>query len=156
MVIGLIKGLIDGIVKQVISLISLILAIMLSGSVANGIRSFVNSHFNVSDAISAGTLNAAYYVLSFVFIITLFAFLAKFVSKIINYTPVGILNRLLGALFGVFLWVLCLSILFNVVAVFDFTSVMIPKQALAKSVLYDKIREILPSVYPYIKEFFKQ
>jgi membrane protein required for colicin V production len=153
--IGIIKGLFDGIVKQVISVISLILAIVLSGSVANGLRSLVNTHFQIENSLSQSTTNAIYYIIAFIFIVTLFALLAKFVDKIINYTPAGIINRLLGALFGAFMWILCLSILLNIVAVFDSQSVLINKETTEKSVYYNKVRKVLPSVYPYIKEFFK-
>jgi membrane protein required for colicin V production len=152
---GIIKGLFDGIIKQVISLISLILAIVLSGSIATWIRNFMHTHFQIENSLSPGTLSAVYYILAFVFIITLFAFLAKFVDKIINYTPAGILNRLFGALFGAFMWIICLSILLNILAVFDSKSTVIHKQTQENSIYYDKVRAALPVVYPYIKEFFK-
>jgi membrane protein required for colicin V production len=153
--IGIIKGLFDGIIKQVISVISLVLAIVLSGSIATWLRKLVNAHFQIENSISAGTVSAIYYVIVFIVIITLFALLSKFVDKIINYTPAGILNRLFGALFGAFMWMLCLSILLNIVAVFDSKNSLISKQTTEKSVYYDKVKKILPSVYPYIKEFFK-
>jgi membrane protein required for colicin V production len=155
LIIGIIKGLFDGIVKQLISVISLILAIVLSGSVATWLRKFVNVHFQIENSFSPGTISAIYYVIAFIIIVILFSFLAKFVDKIIHYTPLEIFNRLLGALFGAFMWMLCLSIFFNIAAVFDSKNVLIHKQTTEKSVYYDKVRNILPSVYPYIKEFFK-
>ena len=155
-VIGIIKGIIDGFIKQVISLISLVLAIVLSGAVANGLRLFVNSHFPVGNTMfSPNIMSAIYYILAFVIIVSLFALLAKAVDKIINYTPIGIFNRLFGALFGAFVWTLCLSILLNFLAVFDSQSVVIPKQFKEKSICYNNVRMVFPSVYPHIKEFFK-
>jgi membrane protein required for colicin V production len=85
----------------------------------------------------------------------LFAFLAKFIDKIINYTPAEALNKIFGALFGAFMWIISLSILLNILAVFDSKSVLISKQTQEESVYYEKVREVLPSVFPYIKEFFK-
>jgi membrane protein required for colicin V production len=154
-VTGIIKGLFDGIIKQVISLIALLLAVVLSGSVAAWLHVFMQSHFQIGNSLSAGTLNAIYYLLAFILIITGCAFLAKLVDKLINYTPIGIINRLFGALFGAFMWILCLSILFNILAVFDSKSVVISQEAQKNSTYYNKVRETLPSVYPYIKELFK-
>jgi membrane protein required for colicin V production len=152
--IGIIKGLFDGIVKQIISVISLVLAIVLSGSIATWLRKLVNTHFQIENLVSPSMVSAMYYVIVFVVIITLFALFAKFVDKIINYTPAGIFNRLFGALFGAFMWMLCLSIFLNIAAVFDTGNILIYKQTREKSVYYDKVRNILPTFYPYIKEFF--
>lgn len=155
-VIGIVKGIIDGLVKQVISLVSLILAIVLSGTVANGLRHFINSHFTTGNTpFSPNIINAIYYILAFVIIVSLFALLAKAVDKIISYTPAGIFNRLFGALFGAFVWILCLSILLNFIAVFDTQSILISKQIKEKSICYNNLRMVFPSVFPYIKEFFK-
>jgi membrane protein required for colicin V production len=155
LVSGIIKGLFDGIIKQLISIISLILAIVLSGSAATWLRKFVNMHFQIESSFSPGTISAIYYIIAFIIIIVLFSLVAKFVDKIINYTPVEIFNRLFGALFGAFMWMLCLSIFLNIVAVFDSKNLLLYKQTTEKSIYYDKVRKILPSVYPYIKEFFK-
>jgi membrane protein required for colicin V production len=155
-VIGIIKGMFDGLVKQVISLIALILAIVLSGTVANGLRQLINAHFSTGNTLfSPNIINAIYYILAFVIIVSLFALLAKAVDKMISYTPVGIFNRLFGALFGGFVWTLCLSILLNFIVVFDTQSVLLPKPLKEKSICYHNVRMVFPSVFPYIKEFFK-
>ncbi|MDR0412197.1 MAG: CvpA family protein [Dysgonamonadaceae bacterium] len=155
LVIGIIKGLFDGIIKQLISVIALILAVVLSGSVATWLRKLTYMYFPAENSFSAGTISAIYYVAAFIIIIILFALVAKFVDKIINYTPAEIFNRLLGALFGAFMWMLCLSIFLNIVAVFDSNNALIYKQTTEKSIYYNRVKKILPSVYPYIKEFFK-
>jgi len=154
--VGIAHGLTTGIVKQIISLVSLIAAILLSGALAKGIHHWVQTYIQNDDNwISSGVQGAIYYIVAFVLIVSLFAVVAKFVDKIINYTPVGIINRLFGAVFGVFMWALCLSILLNFFAVFDTQSRIIPKPIKENSIFYDRVIMIFPTVFPYIKDFFK-
>jgi membrane protein required for colicin V production len=153
---GIIHGLATGIIKQVISLISLILAIVLSGTVATWIRQWVGQSFHTeSQLFSPNVQNAIYYILAFILIVSVFAILAKLVDKIIHYTPAEVLNRLLGALFGAFMWTLCLSIALNFIAVFDSQFRIISKPAKEKSVCYEPVRMIFPTIFPYIQDFFK-
>lgn len=155
-IIGLVKGYIDGIVRQIASVVALILAIILSGSVATWIRNFVNSHFSIGETISAQALSVIYYILAFLIIFSVLAFLANLVTQAIKHTPLNFVNRFLGIFAGVFLWMLCLSILINALSVFDKENIILGKQNLEKSVLYERTKSVFPTVYPYIKEYIKQ
>jgi membrane protein required for colicin V production len=155
LLVGIIKGLFDGLVKQLISLIALFLAIVFSGTIAGIIRNFVDTHFHWEFTLSTGVINAIYFVIAFIVIISLFALLAHLVDKLISYTPVGALNKLAGAAFGLVLWLLCLSFLLNILFVFDTKSKIISKETQEKSVTYEYIKDTLPAVYPHIKEFFQ-
>lgn len=153
--IGIIHGLVTGIVKQVISLVSLAAAILLSGAVANWLRQLIQSHFQSGNSwFSPGVQDALYYVCAFILIVSLFSIAAKLVDKMINYTPVGIINRLSGAVFGAFMWALCLSILFNILAVFDNQSNLISKPVKENAVCYEPVKMLFPTIFPYIKDFF--
>jgi membrane protein required for colicin V production len=153
---GIIHGLVTGIIKQVISLISLVAAILLSGAVANWISYWMQPYIQQENNwFSPNVQNALFYILAFVLIISLFAVAAHWIDKIINYTPAGIINKLFGALFGMFMWVLWLSILLNLLAVFDTQSRIISKPAKENSIHYDRVKMIFPTVFPYITDFFK-
>ena len=155
-IIGTVHGLITGIVKQVISLVSLIAAIFLSGAVANWIRNWIQPHISAENSwFSPGVQNAIYYVVAFILIVSLFAIIAKLIDKIINFTPAGIINKLFGALFGMFMWALSLSILLNIAAVFDTQSRLITKPVKDNSAYYEKVKMIFPTIFPYVKDFFK-
>jgi membrane protein required for colicin V production len=154
--IGIIHGLKTGIVKQVISLVSLIAAILLSGAVANWLRQWIQPYLqNGNSWFSPNVQNAIFYVVAFLLIVSLFAVLANLVDKVINYTPAGFINKLFGAVFGVFMWTLCLSIALNILAVFDTQSKIISKPVKEKSILHEKVKMIFPTVFPYIQDFFK-
>ena len=155
-VVGIIHGLFTGIVKQALSLVSLVAAILLSGAVANMLRQWTQPFFNEGSSwFSPPVQNAIFYILAFIIIISIFSILANFVDKIINFTPAGILNKLAGAVFGLLMWALCLSILINFIAVFDSNSNLISQEIKTNSIFYDKIKMLFPTVFPYIQDFFK-
>jgi len=155
-IIGIVHGFYTGIVKQIISLVSLVAAVYLSGALANWLRNWIQPHIqNENNWFSPNVQNAIFYVLAFILIVSLFALAAKLVDKIINHTPVGIINRLFGALFGTFMWVICLSILLNFLSVFDNQSQIITKSAKENSAYYERVKMIFPTIFPYIQDFFK-
>jgi membrane protein required for colicin V production len=155
--IGIIHGLVTGIIKQVISLVSLIAAVLLSGAVAKGIRTWVELHFpDETHWFSPDVQTILFYVLAFLLIICLFALAAKLVDKVINHTPIGAINKLLGAVFGMLLWTLCLSIALNFLTVFDSQYRIISKPVKENSICYEPVRMIFPTFFPYIQEFLKK
>jgi len=155
-IIGIVHGLVTGIVKQVISLVALVAAILLSGAIAKLIHHWLQPYIqNENSWVSPNVQNIIYYVLAFILIISLFTLAAKLVDKIINFTPAGIINKLFGALFGVCMWLICLSIIFNFIAVFDTQSQVIPKPVKENSIYYDRVRMIFPTIFPYITDFIK-
>ena len=154
-IIGVFHGLSTGIVKQVIAIVSLVAAILLSGAVANALHSWLHPYVKEAEnVLSTGVQNTVYYVLAFIIILALFAVLANLVDRIINFTPVGIINKLFGALFGLFMWALCISILLNFIAVFDSQSQIISQTVKENSILYDRVIMIFPNIFPYIRDFF--
>jgi len=155
-IIAIVHGLVTGIVKQVISLISLIVAILLSGAVVKVLRNWIQPYIqNENSWFSPNVQNIIYYVLAFILIICLFAAAAKLIDKIINHTPAGIVNKLFGTLFGVFMWTICLSLILNFIAVFDTQSRIISKPVKENSVFYDRVKMIFPTIFPYINDFIK-
>ena len=153
--IGLIKGLFDGMIKQVISLLALIIAIFCAGTLAIPLRDGFLSLPFIANNIHPYIITGICYVLAFVFIITFLNWLGKLLNKAINITPVGFLNRGSGALFGAFMVILSLSLLFMLLTFFDPDSKIISQQTKQKSVLYEKVETVVPSIYPVIRELLK-
>jgi membrane protein required for colicin V production len=152
-VAGLIKGLSDGFIRQLVSLIALILAIVFAGKVAVPVRHFIEQH--VTDgAISPQILTAICYIIAFVLIILAISLLGRIIDIAIKLTPAKPLNMILGGLFGVFIWALSLSIVFNLLTVFDSSSSLLSKQTQEKSKLYRPVKTVLPTLYPVWKNLF--
>jgi membrane protein required for colicin V production len=151
-VAGLIKGLKDGFVKQAISFLALIAAIFFAGKAAVALRGFLQRFF--SSDLPSPLLTGICYLLAFGLIITVIVLLGKLIELVLKMTPAKPLNILLGGLFGMFIWILSLSILFNIFAVFDYGSKIISKPTQEKSIFYDRTKEIVPLIYPFLKHYF--
>jgi len=147
--IGLVKGLFDGFVKQAVSFIALIAAIFFAGQLAGWMRSLLQ-RIDFLGGLDPGILTAACYILSFSLIIIAIVLLGRIVNVAIKLTPAKYLNHLLGGLFGILIGAVSLSILINVLDAFD----IVPAQMRNQSVLYSSIREVVPTIYPIIKEYF--
>lgn len=151
--VGLIKGLLDGFIKQVISFLALIAAILFSGHFAFPIKKFL-AQFFTEDVISSQILLIIAYILSFIIIVIGINLVGTFISKVIKATPIKPLNILLGGFFGVALWIITLSIVINMISFFDNKSQVISKQVQENSVFYDKIKGVIPGIYPFMKNYF--
>jgi membrane protein required for colicin V production len=145
-VVGLILGMRDGFVKQLVSLIALILALVFAGEVSASLRNFLLQHI-AGDTISPRLLTVICFICAFVAIILLISLLGKIVDLAIKLTPAKPLNILLGGLFGAFIWTLSLSVVFNLFAVFDSGSVILPKRTQEKSKFYHPVKDVFPTVY---------
>jgi len=152
LVAGLIKGISEGFVKQAVSLIALILAVVFAGQISLPVRIFLMQH--IGKGVSPQIITALCYIIAFVLIILIISLLGKIIDIAIKLTPAKPLNILLGGLFGIFIWTLSLSIVFNLFAVFDSNSTILTKQIQNKSILYQPIREVLPTAYPVWKRLF--
>ncbi|MDR2844126.1 MAG: CvpA family protein [Candidatus Symbiothrix sp.] len=155
MAAGLIKGLFDGFVKRAVSFIALIAAIFLAGQIAVPSRNFLLNHVT-GNAVSPLIISGICYVLAFVLIIVLITLLGKLISLAIKMTPARPLDILLGGLLGCFIWILSLSILFNVFSVFDVNAMLLSQSTQEKSILYSKVKGVVPTVYPLLKDYFKK
>jgi membrane protein required for colicin V production len=152
--IGLLKGLFDGFIKQVVSFIALVAAIFFAGQLAKLMRDSL-LQFDFFSSMSSGIFSAICYILAFSLIIIAIVLLGRVVDVAIKMTPAKVLNILLGGLFGALIWLFSLSILFNILFAFDSQSRLITRQMQEKSVLYDSVKAVVPTIYPFIKEYFK-
>ena len=151
--IGLIKGLFDGIVKQVVSIISLAVAIFFAGVVAKPIREFCSKQSFITSTFPDYVITSICYILAFVAIILLLYWAGRLVNTAINVTPAKGINHLLGGALGALKWVLILSLVFILLIVFDPNCKVISKQIQQESVLFRRISSVVPSLYPYVKNY---
>lgn len=151
--LSFVKGLFDGLIKQVMALVAVVLAIFLSGTVVAWLSRFVHSHLDVSDSVSPEMLNAAFYILAFVIVVSLLIGAGNVLSKAINVTPIAILDKASGALGGAAIALILSSLILNGIAVFDPASVVLKKEVKTQSVYYEPVKAIFPAIYPPIKDY---
>lgn len=145
--IGVIKGLFDGCIKQVVSLIALVLSILFAGLLAAWLQGFVGQ-WNI---ISPHLEYLVCYILSFVLIFLLMGWVGRLLEKVVNWSFLGCLNSAAGGLVGAIITVIILSLVFNLFVIFDKNEYFLKEQTRRESVLFEKVRAVVPTLYPYLK-----
>ena len=142
--IGLVKGLFDGIVKQVVSLIALLVAILFCAEVAAWLQGYIAQLGWLPDY----GVTIASYVLGFMLIVGVLKLVGDAMSHLIGITPLGVLNHLMGGVFGLMFMMFFLSLTLNVMEYIDRGSLLIPREAKVESKLYYSIKQIVPTIFP--------
>jgi membrane protein required for colicin V production len=142
--IGLLKGLFDGVVKQVTSLIALAIAIFLCGKVAAWLEVYILSlGWFPEQGVTIFSYVSGFFLLVGVVLLT-----GEIVHKVIDVTPLSVLNHLVGGLFGLLLMIVFMSLLLNLIEIIDRGSALIPLETKVESRFYDPVRQIIPTIYP--------
>ncbi|GHV51299.1 hypothetical protein FACS1894181_12960 [Bacteroidia bacterium] len=140
---GLVKGLFDGAIKQVVSLIALVVGIFFCGKVANWLRDFISGWGLPETGVSILS-----YVLGFLLIVAILVLAGEVVHRVIDVTPLSILNHLGGGFFGLLIMILSLSLLFNLLEIIDSRSILISVEAKVESHFYFFVKQIVPTIFP--------
>nr|WP_321522597.1 CvpA family protein [uncultured Macellibacteroides sp.] len=141
--LGFVKGLFDGFIKQVVSLIALILAIYFCGQLATWFQAF----FLESGMLSSKASVIVSYILGFALIVAVINLAGSAVDKVVDATPIGVLNHLSGGAFGVLIMILFTSLFINFYETVDKHNLFISKETKEASRFYYFTESIIPSVY---------
>jgi membrane protein required for colicin V production len=143
---GFVRGLMKGLFVEVSSLIALIAgvygAIHFSYFIGDFLKEYVGwKEEYISLAAFAGT---------FIVIIVVIALVGKMLTKLADFAALGILNKLLGGVFGALKIGLILSVVFIFFGKMNNTIPFIKKETLDASILYAPIKKIAPTIFPSI------
>jgi membrane protein required for colicin V production len=142
-IIGFIKGYSDGLIRQVVMLIALIVAIYLCAALAVYIREYIRE----TDWLPEHGVTIVSYVLAFLLIVGVITFTGNILHKMMDVTPLSLLNHLAGGAFALAFTLLLLSLTFNIIDFSDRSSVLIPQKVKNKSRFYRPIKNIIPLIY---------
>ena len=88
------------------------------------------------------------YVIAFVCILTVVTLVGGWVHKVMDATPLSLVNHLLGAIFGAVVALFIVSLTLNLLEGVDRRSVILTQQTKIESRLYDCVKEAVPAIYP--------
>ncbi|WP_282041871.1 CvpA family protein [Winogradskyella flava] len=141
---GFIRGLFKGLFVEIASLVALVLgvygAIHFSGFAAGLLESKVDWNEK--------TINIVAFAITFVIIVLAISLAGKALTKLADFAALGILNKLLGGLFGALKIGLILSILLIVFNKLNNTLPFMEKEDLEDSVLYEPVKSLAPMIFP--------
>ena len=146
LVFGLVRGFMKGLFVEVASIISLIAgvygAIHFSDYVADKLEKNVDWDENY--------INVVAFAATFFVIIVLVSLAGKAFTKLANFASLGILNKLLGGVFGALKLGIIASIVLIIFSHANSTIEFIQPDKLEKSVLYKPVKGLATTIFPDI------
>ncbi|MBL4643459.1 MAG: CvpA family protein [Flavobacteriaceae bacterium] len=143
---GFIKGIMKGLFVEIASLVALI------GGIWGAIHFsyFVGDFLEESVTWSEKKISLVAFAITFVIIIVVVGMLGKFLTKLADLAALGLVNKILGGIFGFLKIGLVLSIVFIFFHRLNATISFVDDKTLEESVLYNTVKSIAPAIFPSI------
>lgn len=145
---GLVRGLMKGFFVEIASVVALIAGLYGAIHFSNYAATFIAGNSQWEEK----TVNIVAFAATFLIIVLVIALAGKALTKLADFAALGIVNRLLGALFGALKIALILSVVLNIFDSMDRNIPMTDENSLGDSMLYLPVKSLVPLVFPIILE----
>lgn len=150
LVYGVINGLRKGLFVELASLVSLLLGIYIAIKFSGAVGSFFDGHLPEDPKTAAITA----FIITFIAVVVGITLLAKVLTKIADFSGLGLLNRILGGFFGLLRMILVLSVLLSFFVKINFDNTFAAKETLDKSMFFNPILKVSNTIFPMLEEWF--
>ena len=147
---GVINGLRKGLFVELASLVSLLLGIYIAIKFSGAVGQFFDGHLPEDPKTAAITA----FIITFIAVVVGITLLAKVLTKIADFSGLGLLNRVLGGFFGLLRMVLVLSVLLSFFVKINFDYTFASKETLDKSMFFNPILKVSNTIFPMLEEWF--
>lgn len=146
LILGLIQGLRKGLFVELASLIGLIAGIY--GAIH--FSYFVGDWLVEKTAWSEQVIKLTAFAITFIIIVLIVSLAGKLLTKVANFAMLGIVNKLLGAVFAVLKFAFLLSVVLMFIDAADRQLSIIGDDNKEDSVLYSLVQPLAPALLPSI------
>lgn len=143
---GFVRGLMKGLFVEIASLVALVAGVF--GAIH--FSYFLGDWLKGSVSWDEKYISLAAFAGTFVIILVVIALLGKILTKIADFASLGILNKILGGIFGALKIGLILSVIFIFFGRMNDTIPFVKKESLDESILYGPVKKIAPMIFPSI------
>ena len=146
LIFGFVRGVMKGLFVEVASLAALI------GGVYGAIHFsyFIGDFLKEAVSWSQEYISLAAFAGTFIIIIVTISLLGKMLTKLADFAALGVINKILGGVFGAIKIGLILSVVFIFFGKMNDTIPFVKKETLDESILYAPVRKIAPTIFPSI------
>ncbi len=141
---GFIRGLMKGLFVEVASLVSLIAGVYGAIHFSFFVGDFLKEKLNWGEQY----IRLVSFVITFALIVLAISLLGKLFTKLADFAYLGILNKILGGVFGALKFALILSVILMIFDKFNRTIPFVDPETTQKSILYEPIRTLAPTLFP--------
>lgn len=145
---GLIRGFMRGFIIEITSLVALVLGIYGAIHFSFYAVGLLESYFSWQPQ----TLNITALILTFIIIVLAVLLLGKLITKLANIMALGLLNRLLGGVFGGLKMAVIISVVLMFLSTFSAQGFLIDQKTISNSVLYQPIERLGEKILPSVLE----
>ena len=143
---GFIRGLMKGLFVEVASLVALIAGVYGSIHFSYFVGDWLQDSVDWEEKYISLTAFAA----TFIIIIVTISLAGKLLTKIADFAALGIINKVLGGVFGALKIGLILSVVFIFFGKMNDTIPFVKEETLDESVLFEPVKKIAPTIFPSI------
>ena len=135
---GAYSGFSKGLIKELASILGVIIGVFL----AKNYYPYLDIKLKPIFESEAGFISILSAILIFLLTIMVFKIIAKFLTKFLKIIALGLLNRIIGSVFGVFKTVLLLCVLVFIFSNINNVTGLIKAEKLSQSFFYSKVEKI--------------
>jgi len=147
LIIAAIQGFRKGFIVELASLAALVLGIWGGIKFSDWTADFITD----TTGFHSKYLSVIAFVVTFIIIVVAIHLLAKFFDKAAKAAALGFLNRLAGIIFGVLKSAVILSIFLLLFDAVDENVHILPARQKAESKIYKPMKQLVPTLFPFIK-----
>lgn len=144
--LGLWRGFKNGFFVEVASIIALVAGVFGAIHFSYYAASLLKDHTNWEE----NTINITAFIITFIIIVMAIALAGKALTKLANFAFLGLINKILGALFGALKVALILSVILIIFEKLNKQIPFIETSDLEASVLYAPVKSLTPKILPNI------
>lgn len=143
---GLVRGFMKGLFVEVASLVALVAGVYGAIHFSNFAAEFLQTKTEWNEK----TINITAFAITFVIIVLAIALAGKALTKLADFAALGIINKLLGGVFGALKIALILSVVLNIFDKMNNTITFIDEENIDSTVLYKPVKALVPLIFPNI------
>ncbi|NNK86815.1 MAG: CvpA family protein [Flavobacteriaceae bacterium] len=141
---GLVRGLSKGLFVEVASLLALVAGIYGAIHFSNFTAEFLMERVEWGEK----TINLTAFAITFIIIVIAITLAGKALTKLADFAALGILNSILGGVFGILKIGLILSVVLLIFSKMNRTIPFLEDEDLEQSVLYEPVKSLAPMLFP--------
>lgn len=145
---GLYKGFRKGLIIEIASLAALALGILGAVHFSHYTGSYLADYLDLSQK----AMKLVAFGLTFILIVIATFAVARLVERLAKMVALGLVNRVLGALFGMMKFLLITGVLIHLTNQLDAKYHFLGPELAKESLLYDPMSKIIPTIYPLLDE----
>ena len=149
LLLGVLSGFMKGLFVEIASLLALVLGVFGAFHFSHYAAEVLDPHVGWNEK----TLQIVSFAATFIIIVMAIGLTGKALTKLADFAMLGLLNKLLGGLFGLAKTALILSIVLLIIDKINVSLPFLEPKDLKESVLYVPIKSLAPSIFPdFIEE----